>query len=69
MEKEKKFTVYKTTMIVLISIFITFMITTISLYTYFTKNPITVSVGSKNSNKSIANQLEQYREILFRRSK
>ena len=64
MEKEKKFTVYKTTMIVLISIFITFMITTISLYTYFTKNPITVSVGSKNSNKSIANQLEQYREII-----
>lgn len=64
MEKEKKFTVYKTTMIVLISIFITFMITTISLYTYFTKNPITVSVGFKNSNKSIANQLEQYREII-----
>lgn len=64
MEKEKKFTVYKTTMIVLISIFITFMITTISLYTYFTKNPIAISAGSKNSNKSIANQLEQYREII-----
>ena len=64
MEKEKKYRIYKTIMIVAISIFITFMVTSISLYTYFTKNPITISSGSKNNNKDISDKLEQYREII-----
>lgn len=63
MEKEKKYKIYKTIMLIAIAIFITFMVTSISLYTYFTKNPITISLGNKDTNK-ISNKLEQYREII-----
>lgn len=63
MEKDKKYRIYKTIMIIAITIFITFMVTSISLYTYFTKNPITISLGTKDTN-NISNKLEQYREII-----
>ena len=49
-------------MLVVLSVFITFMITSISLYTYFTKNPI--SVSAKSNNKDISNKLDKYREII-----
>ena len=62
MEKEKKIKVYKILMLVVLSVFITFMITSISLYTYFTKNPI--SVSAKSNNKDISNKLDKYREII-----
>ena len=62
MEKEKKFKVYKIVMLVILSVFITFMITSISLYTYFTKNPI--SLSAKTNNKDISKKLNQYREII-----
>lgn len=64
MEKEKKYRIYKTIMIIAISVFITFMVTSISLYTYFTNNPITITSSSKNSNKDLLNKLTQYREII-----
>ena len=38
------------------------MITSISLYTYFTKNPI--SISAKSNNKDISNKLDKYREII-----
>lgn len=62
MEKEKKIKVYKILMLVVLSVFITFMITSISLYTYFTKNPI--SISAKSNNKDISNKLNQYRKII-----
>lgn len=62
MEKEKKIKVYKILMLVVLSVFITFMITSISLYTYFTKNPI--SISAKSNNKYISNKLDKYREII-----
>ncbi len=62
MEKEKKLKIYKIVMLVVLSVFITFMITSISLYTYFTKNPI--SISAKSNNKDISNKLNQYRKII-----
>ncbi|MFQ9263775.1 MAG: S41 family peptidase [Clostridia bacterium] len=62
MEENKKYKVYKMLMIVALSIFITFMITSISLYTYFVENP--VSVSANNTNKDISSKLTKYREII-----
>lgn len=62
MEKEKNLKIYKIVMLVVLSVFITFMITSISLYTYFTKNPI--SISAKSNNKDISNKLDKYREII-----
>ncbi len=62
MEENKKYKVYKMLMIVALSVFITFMITSISLYTYFVENP--VSVSANNTNKDISSKLTKYREIV-----
>ena len=66
MEKDKKYRIYKTIMMIAIAIFITFMVTSISLYTYFIKNPITITSSSKNTNKDLANKLEKYKEIIHK---
>lgn len=62
MEENKKYKVYKMLMIVALSVFITFMITSISLYTYFVENP--VSISANNTNKDISSKLTKYREII-----
>ena len=62
MEENKKYKVYKMLMIVALSVFITFMITSISLYTYFVENPVLVSAN--NTNKDISIKLTKYREII-----
>lgn len=62
MEKERKYRIYKIIMMVAIAMFITFMITSISLYTYFVNNPISISSNSKSND--ISNTLEKYREII-----
>ena len=64
MDKKKKYGIYKIIMIIAIAVFITFMITSISLYTYFTKNPIIITSNSKNKNKEIVDKLEEYKEII-----
>ncbi|MGN1302882.1 MAG: hypothetical protein ACI4VO_04500, partial [Clostridia bacterium] len=64
MEKNKKYRVYKTIMMLAIVIFITFMITSISLYTYYTKNPIIITSNTKSTQNDIANKLENYRQII-----
>ena len=64
MEKEKKYRIYKTIMMIAIAMFITFMITSISLYTYFVKNPITITSSTKKTNNDIASKLEKYRELI-----
>ena len=62
MEKKKKYGIYKTIMLITLSAFITFMITSISLYTYYSKNPITVSTNYKNTN--ILSKIEKYKKII-----
>ena len=65
MDKERKNRIYKIIMIVAISVFITFMVTSISLYTYFLNNPISItSKSSSSSSKEIAGTLQKYKEII-----
>lgn len=64
MEKDKKYKIYKVIMMIAITIFITFMITSISLYTYFVNNPISISSNTKITNKDISNKLQKYRELI-----
>ena len=51
-------------MIVAIAVFITFMVTSISLYTYFVNNPISITSKSSSSSKDIAGTLQSYKEII-----
>lgn len=65
MDKERKNKIYKIIMIVAIAVFITFMVTSISLYTYFVNNPISItSKSSSSSSKDIASTLLKYKEII-----
>lgn len=62
MGKEKKIKIYKIIMMISLTIFITFLITSISLYTYFTNNPITET--SSNTKTELSSKLQKYRQIL-----
>ena len=65
MDKERKNRIYKIIMIVAIAVFLTFMVTSISLYTYFLNNPISItSKSSSSSSKEIAGTLQKYKEII-----
>ncbi len=64
MDKERKNKIYKVIMIVAIAVFITFMVTSISLYTYFVNNPISITSKSSSSSKDIAGTLQKYKEII-----
>lgn len=63
MEQERKYKIYKVVMIIAITMFITFMVTSISLYKYFTNNPLVITSDNSNSTE-IAKSLERYREII-----
>ncbi|MBQ2937969.1 MAG: S41 family peptidase [Clostridia bacterium] len=63
MEKSKRFKIYKMIMIIALTIFITFMITSISLYTYFVKNPSSIS-SSNTETTNIDSTLKKYKEII-----
>jgi len=62
-EKQKKEKIYKIIMIIALTAFITFMITTALLYSYFGNNPITSSNTNGNS-KKIASKLDNYKAII-----
>ena len=64
MDKERKNKIYKIIMIVAIAVFLTFMVTSISLYTYFLNNPISITSKSSSSSKDIAGTLQKYKEII-----
>lgn len=64
MDKERKNRIYKIIMIVAIAVFLTFMVTSISLYTYFVNNPISIMSKSSSSSKDIAGTLQKYKEII-----
>ena len=63
MKEEKKNRIYKTIMLIAISVILTFTITTISLYGYFAEHPINTS-ESENQTQNISSALKKYREII-----
>lgn len=64
MEKENKYRIYKTIMIIALAVFITFMITSISMYTYFMENPTSIASEGKSDSKGIAKTLDKFREVI-----
>lgn len=66
MEEEKKYRIYKVIMIVGISVFMTFMVTSLSLYKYFTEHPLTSYPNSSDNSKTtdIGKSLQKYKEII-----
>ena len=63
-EKQNKFKTYKIIMIVAIAMFITFMVTSLSLYTYFVKNPLTITSKASKGTTEISSKLARYREVI-----
>lgn len=65
MEEKKKFKVYKIIMLLVLAIFITFLITSIGMYQYFSNNNIgNKLVISSEDNGEIASELSKYRKII-----
>ena len=66
MEKQGKAQkVYKVIMLIVITAFITFFITSLSLYTYFTKNEDgIVVVESSNNNTDLNNKLGRFKAMI-----
>lgn len=63
-EKQNKFKTYKIIMIVAIAMFITFMVTSLSLYTYFVKNPLAITPKASKGTTEISSKLARYREVI-----
>ena len=65
MEEKRGMKTYKVIMLVLLVAFITFILTTIGMYKYFTGTGFGKSlVSSSNANNEIANELNKYRKII-----
>lgn len=64
MENNKKYGIYKNIMIVTLTAFITFLITSISLYTYYTKNSLISYKANTHQTENITNLLNQYRKVI-----
>ena len=65
MEEKKRFKTYKIVMLVILVAFITFLLTTIGMYQYFTKSGFGKSlITSSNTNNEIADTLNKYRKII-----
>lgn len=65
MEEKKRFKTYKIVMLVILVAFITFLLTTIGMYQYFTKSGFGKSlITSSSTNNEIAYTLNKYRKII-----
>ena len=65
MEEKKKYSIYRTIMIVVLTAFITFMITTLVGYNYVTKGEgADLLIRETSSEQDLATQLEKYRSII-----
>ena len=65
MEEKRGLKTYKVIMLVILVAFITFLLTTIGMYQYFTKDGFGKQlVATSSNNKEIANTLTQYRKII-----
>lgn len=60
----KRQRVYKVIMLVVVSVFITFIVTSISMYTYFSENGNNTIINKLTTKNDIASQLEKYRSII-----
>ena len=65
MEEKKRFKVYKIVMLLVLAVFITFLITSIGMYQYFSdKNTGNQLVISSENNGEIASEISKYRRII-----
>ena len=64
MEENKKSRVYKIIMLVVLVAFITFIVTSICMYQYFTGNSIGNNIIISSSNDNIATELDKYKKII-----
>ena len=64
MEENKKSRTYKIIMLVVLVAFITFIITSICMYQYFTGNGIGNNIIISSSNDNIATELDKYKKII-----
>lgn len=65
MEEKKKYNVYRTIMVIVLTAFITFMITTLIGYNYVTKGEgAELLIRETSSEQDLATQLEKYRSII-----
>ena len=69
MEEKKRFKTYKVIMLVVLVAFITFLITSIGMYQYFTKNDkgkylLFSSSTNSSKNEDIASELNKYKSII-----
>ena len=65
MEEQKKFKTYKIIMLVVLVAFVTFLLTSIGMYQYFTNDGFGKSIVAKSeANEELVNTLDQYRKII-----
>lgn len=65
MEEQKRFKTYKIIMLIVLVAFITFLITSIGMYQYFTNDGFGKSIVAKSKeNEELVETLEQYRKII-----
>lgn len=65
MEEPKKFKTYKIIMLVVLVAFVTFLLTSIGMYQYFTNDGFGKSLVAKSdANEELVNTLDQYRKII-----
>ena len=65
MEEPKKFKTYKIIMLVVLVAFVTFLLTSIGMYQYFTNDGFGKSLIAKSdANEELVNTLDQYRRII-----
>ncbi len=65
MEENKKTKIYKIIMLVILVAFITFLITSIGFYQYFTNgNNVNLLINSSSENSSIEDELKKYRTLI-----
>lgn len=65
MEENKKTKIYKIIMLVILVAFITFLLTSIGFYQYFTNgNNVNLLINSSSENSSIEDELKKYRALI-----
>ncbi len=65
MEEQKRFKTYKVIMLIVLVAFITFLLTSIGMYQYFTNDGFGKSLVAKSdANEELVNTLDQYRRII-----
>lgn len=66
MEENKKYRIYKVIMLMVLAVFITFIVTTIAMYQFFTSDSFgnKYSLISNSNEKELVSKLEKYKKII-----